>query len=79
MALMEGSVIEVKGVGKLYILLIEGWGYISYKPGEERILLVKGYSEIAVVGFENGKYFVGRKTEKTKQKERMSIGQWHGT
>jgi len=60
MALTEGEYRESGG----YVLMIEGWGGISYTPVDEGVRLIKGtanenHDMVAYYG-KNGKYYVGR-------------------
>jgi hypothetical protein len=61
MALMEGKVIESEKYGKGYILVIRGWGAISYYPRPEVIFLTKGTpSNNSGLCYREGKYSVIR-------------------
>jgi hypothetical protein len=68
LALMEGKPYDGK-TGKMYILVIKGWGMIAYKPEGESIILSKGTqtdnSSISYTG-KLMRYYVGRDIKGSK-------------
>ncbi len=72
LALMEGSPKETKN-GKLYTLIIEGWGAITYAPNDESIFLLKGspndYSALAYLG--NSRQYISRKVQGDEVQKRV--------
>ncbi len=72
LALMEGGPKETEN-GKLYILIIEGWGAISYASYDESIFLLKGsandYSAIAYLG--RSRQYISRKVQGDEVKKRV--------
>lgn len=72
LALMEGSPKETEN-GKLYTLIVEGWGAITYAPKDEFIFLVKGspndYSAIAYLG--KSRQYISRKVQGEEVEKRV--------